>query len=564
VFYHLYFNAFQPGSEMDIRLKTIADPDKRMVKTLKVEGKEIKTSRISDLSPAQIGFMKISNFKQDGFDAATHVESTILEVTLPKSILPKTSTVFTLDFHGQVPEQIRRSGRKSEENVALSMTQWYPKICNFDFEGWHADPYIGREFHGVWGNFDVKITIDKNYMIGGTGYLQNPNEIGHGYQANGTEVIHPKKSKTLTWFFKAPQVHDFAWAADPDFLHDKVIGENGVQLHFIYKKDQEIIENWKALQPKTQELLSFFNKNIGTYPYKQYTVIQGGDGGMEYAMCTLITGKRSLPSLVGVTAHELAHSWFQHLLATNESKHEWMDEGFTTFISEFAMFTILKNKNHTTLFDAFQSSYNGYNRMVASGKEQPQSTHADRYDLNSVYGTSSYSKGLIFLTQMSYIIGWDNMMKTLKRYYNDYKFSHPTPNDFKRTAERVSGAVLDWYLLDWTQTTNTVDYAIKTVEETNNQTQITLERIGRTPMPIELLITYQDGSQEQIYLPNPLMRWQKNNPNPAIKWTALKAWGWAYPTYTFTLEKSKKDIKKIELDASNYMADVNRKDNVWE
>jgi len=202
--------------------------------------------------------------------------------------------------------------------------------------------------------------------------------------------------------------------------------------------------------------------------------------------------------------------------------------------------------------------------MVASGKEQPQSTHADRYDLNSVYGTSSYSKGLIFLTQMSYIIGWDNMMKTLKRYYNDYKFSHPTPNDFKRTAERVSGAVLDWYLLDWTQTTNTVDYAIKTVEETNNQTQITLERIGRTPMPIELLITYQDGSQEQIYLPNPLMRWQKNNPNPAIKWTALKAWGWAYPTYTFTLEKSKKDIKKIELDASNYMADVNRKDNVWE
>lgn len=564
VFYHLYFNAFQPGSEMDIRLKTIADPDKRMVKTSKFGDKETKKSRISDLTPEQIGFMKIFNFKQDGLTANTKVESTILEVTLPKPILPNTSTIFTLDFQGQVPEQIRRSGRNTEENVALSMTQWYPKICNFDFEGWHADPYIGREFHGVWGNYDVKITIDKEYTIGGTGYLQNPDEIGHGYQAAGVEVIHSKKTKTLTWHFIAPQVHDFAWAADPEFIHDKIMGENDVELHFIYKKDKEIYDNWKALQPKTQELLTFFNKNIGLYPYKQYTIIQGGDGGMEYAMCTLITGKRSLPSLVGVTAHELAHSWFQHVLATNESKHEWMDEGFTTFISEYAMYDIMRNRNYQNLFDAFRSSYTGYNRMVASGKEQPQTTHADRYDLNSVYGTSSYSKGLIFLTQLGYIIGWDNMMKTLKRYYADYKFTHPTPNDFKRTAERVSGAVLDWYLVDWTQTTNTINYAIKSVEENINQTEITLERKGRTPMPIEVLITYQDNSQEQIYIPNPLMRWHKDNPNPNLKWTVLSGWGWAYPTYNFKIDKPKKDIKKIEIDASGYMADVNRDDNVWE
>lgn len=564
VFYHLYFNAFQPGSEMDIRLKTIADPDRRMVKIFKFADKETKKSRISDLTPDQMGFLKISNFKQNGVLASTHVESTILEVTLPRPVLPNTSTVFTLDFHGQVPEQIRRSGRNTEENVALSMTQWYPKICNFDFEGWHADPYIGREFHGVWGDYDVKITIDKTYTIGGTGYLQNPNEIGHGYQDQGKQIIYPKKQKNLTWHFIAPKVHDFAWAADPEFLHDKIIGENGVELHFIYKKDEEILDNWKALQPKTQELLSFFNQHIGQYPYKQYTVIQGGDGGMEYAMCTLITGNRSLPSLVGVTAHELAHSWFQHVLATNESKHEWMDEGFTTFISEYAMYHIMRNKNYKQLFDAFQSSYTGYNRMVASGKEQPQTTHADRYDLNSVYGTSSYSKGLIFLTQLSYIIGWDNMLKTLKRYYHDYKFTHPTPNDFKRSAERVSGAVLDWYLVDWTQTTNTVDYAIKTVEDINNQTQITLERIGRTPMPIEVMITYQDQSQEQIYMPNPLMRWHKENPNPTIKWTVQPGWGWAHPTFTFTINKPKKDIKKIEIDPSGYMADVNRKDNVFE
>jgi hypothetical protein len=475
--------------------------------------------------------------------------------------LPKSKTTFSLDFDGQVPEQIRRSGRNSSEGVALSMTQWYPKICEFDFEGWHADPYIGREFHGVWGNYDVKISIDKNYTIGASGYLQNKNEIGHGYQDTGIEVKHSKKTKNLTWHFVAPMVHDFAWGADNNFIHDKIIGENGVELHFLYKNDPEYIKNWKDMQPKTAELLSFFNKAIGTYPYKQYSVIQGGDGGMEYAMCTLITGKRSLPSLVGVTAHEMAHSWFQHILATNESKHEWMDEGFTSFISDLAMTEVMPSKNKKDDENPFLSSYNNYFYMVTTGKEQPQSTHADRYDENMVYGISSYSKGTVFLTQLGYLIGAENMMKTLKRYYHDYKFTHPTPNDFKRTAERVSGAVLDWYLVDWTQTTNTIDYGIKNIDDSG---KITLERIGRTPMPLDILVVYEDDSMESFYVPNPLMRFEKENPYPQIKRTVLKDWDWAYPTYEFSLSQGKAKIKSMLIDPSGLMADVNKENNYYE
>jgi phage pi2 protein 07 len=109
------------------------------------------------------------------------------------------------------------------------MAQWYPKMAEFDFEGWHADPYIGREFHGVWGNFDVNITIDKDYVLGGTGYLQNKNEIGHGYQDNGIVVNYPK-TKSLTWHFIAPNVHDFTWAADKNYLHDTVQVPNGATL----------------------------------------------------------------------------------------------------------------------------------------------------------------------------------------------------------------------------------------------------------------------------------------------------------------------------------------------
>ena len=148
-----------------------------------------------------------------------------------------------MDFEGQVPKQIRRSGRDNKEGIAYSMTQWYPKMAEYDFEGWQAHPYIAREFQGVWGDFDVKITIDKDYILGGSGYLQNPNEIGYGYEDEGVKV--KRKGKKLTWHFIAPKVHDFTWAADTDYIHDKLTASDGTVLHFLYQNDKDIIENWK-------------------------------------------------------------------------------------------------------------------------------------------------------------------------------------------------------------------------------------------------------------------------------------------------------------------------------
>lgn len=563
VFYHLYNNAFQPGSEMDARLKAIADPDKRMVKSFKNGTETVKESRISTLKPDEIGYLKITNLKQDGAIVANKVAGTILEVNLAKPLLPGKSTVLTLDFEGQVPLQIRRSGRNSEEGVALSMTQWYPKMAEYDFEGWHADPYIAREFHGVWGNFDVKITIDKDFTIGGSGYLQNKNEIGKGYEDKGVEVKYPKKTKTLTWHFIAPNVHDFAWGADKEYIHDMIMGENNVELHFFYKNNPKYLENWKKMQPKTAELLSFFNKHVGPYPYKQYSVVQGGDGGMEYAMCTLITGNRSYGSLVGVTAHEFAHSWFQHVLASNESKHEWMDEGFTSYISDLAMRTVLPPKDAKELeASPFADAYSNYYYMVSTGREQPQTTHPDRFEENMIYGITAYSKGEIFLAQLGYVIGQDKLEQTIKRYYADYKFTHPVPNDVKRTAEKITGAHLDWYLQDWTQTTNTIDYSLKLSEEGNN-TKVTLQRIGRMPMPIDIIAVYEDGTQESFYVPLQMMRYIKDNPFPNVKRTVLGNWDWSYPTFEFTINRPLKTVKVMMIDPSETMADVNKENNVY-
>jgi hypothetical protein len=538
VFYHLYFNAFQPGSQMDVRSLNIKDPDRRV------------GDRISKLQPNEIGYIKVNSLKQNGASVAFETVGTILEVTLDTPIKAGESVTFDMLFEAQVPAQIRRSGRNNKEGVALSMAQWYPKMAEYDFQGWHTPPYIAREFHGVWGSFDVKLTIDKTYVVGGTGYLQNPQEIGHGYEEASKPLNRPSTDK-LTWHFKAPKVHDFVWAADPEYKHDVLKMDNGIDLHFLYKKnlETEYLKNWKDLQKPTAALMTYFSKHVGQYPYKQYSVIQGGDGGMEYAMATLITGKRKYGSLFGVTAHEMAHTWFQFLLASNESLHPWMDEGFTSYISNKASAEILKNsegKNPNT------GPYRGYNYITKNGLEEPLTTHADRYHTNAAYSVGSYGKGSMFLSQLEYVIGAENVAKGLKKYFTDFSFKHPTPNDIKRTMEKVSGIHLDWYLNEWVQTTHTIDYGVKTV----NGSEITLERIGQMPMPVDVEVTYIDGSTESFNIPLRVMR--GNKPTSA---TVLEDWAWAHPTYSF---KTSKQVKAVVIDKSKLMADINNDNNVFE
>lgn len=537
VYYHLYFNAFQPGSDMDVRSRNIQDPDGRV------------KDRISKLLPNEIGYMNVASLLQDGVEVSHKTVGTVLEVKLNKPIQSGESVTFEMVFDAQVPKQIRRSGRNNKEGVALSMAQWYPKMAEYDVEGWHANSYIAREFHAVWGDFDVTIHIDKKYTIGGTGYLQNPQEIGHGYEDKNIKFKR-KKGKKLSWHFKAPNVHDFVWAADPKYKHDVLTMENGIDLHFFYKKNMEknFLKNWQELQPKTAELMKYFSTHIGQYPYKQYSVIQGGDGGMEYAMATLITGERKFGSLFGVTAHEMAHTWFQFLLATNESKHPWMDEGFTSYISNKAENELLqegKENPHT-------GSYRNYKYVVSNNIEESLSTHADRYHTNTAYGVASYSKGAIFLSQLEYVIGKENVAKTIKKYFTDFRFKHPTPNDIKRTAEKISGLELEWYLNEWTQTTHTIDYGIQAVSDNN----ITLQRIGKMPMPIDVEVTYFDGTKEHFNIPLQMMRGAK--PTSA---TILNGWSWANPTYSFDVAKK---VKAVHIDPSKLMADIQMENNSFE
>lgn len=541
-YYHLYFNAFQPGSMMDTRSLNLEDPDRRV------------RDRISKLAPDEIGEMMPVSLKQDGVDVKYKVAGTILEVTLDKPILPNSSTVLDMEFQGQVPVQIRRSGRNNREGIDYSMPQAYPKLCAYDKRGWHPNPYIAREFYGNWGRFDVKITIDPDYVVAASGILQNPQEIGYGYETPGTKVKRNKKG--ITYHFVGENIHDFMWAADPDYVYKKVQVPEGPMMHYFYVEDSITIENWPILIEESLRFVPFMNERFGKYAYDDFFVIQGGDGGMEYPMSTLINGKGSLRGLIGVTIHEMFHSWYQGVLATNESLYAWMDEGFTSYGTN-VVGSFLRDEEAN-----FEGSINRYTALHNSGKQEPMTTHSDHYNTNWAYGTAAYTIGSLVPYQLSYIMGQEKFNEAYKGYYNTWKFHHPEPTDFEKVMEDHSGMVLDWFFLDWIGTTKGLDYAVKSVEDQDGKAVVTLENKDQRPMPSEVMVTYKDGSKERFYIPLRLMRNSKSF-NDDVKTTELEAWPWTHPEYSFNLEKTSAEIEMVDLDPDKGMVDIDYANNTW-
>lgn len=544
VFYHLYFNAFQPGSMMDVRSRTISDPDRRV------------GDRISKLSPAEQGYQKIKSLKVNNQDVEFKVVGTILEVKLNKILEPGVTAYFEMEFEAQVPIQIRRSGRNSKEGIDYSMTQWYPKMSEYDREGWHANPYVGREFHGVWGDFDVTIHLDSKYTIAGTGVLQNSTEIGKGYSS--AKPNH-KAGEKLAWHFVARNVHDFAWAADPDYVHDIKTLNNGTKIHFFYQADT-LVENWKKCQDYTVKAFEYVNEHYGKYPYSDYSIIQGGDGGMEYPMATLITAHGSFGGLVSVIIHESIHSWYQGMMATDESKYPWMDEGFTSYVQHEAMdFVYKKNKINSHL-----GSQGGYLYLVGKKEQEPLTTHADHYKKNRTYGISVYSKGEVFLDQLNYIVGKEAFAKGMIEYYNQWKFKHPTPSDFKRVMEKASGLELDWYFEQFIGTINTINYGIEDVVKNEKEsTCIKLIKKGDMPMPLDIQVILNDGTRMNYNIPLRIMRGNKTTSYYRNLKVVSDDWAWTNPNFSLCIAVPFKDIKEIKIDPSLRMADTDRSDNTY-
>lgn len=554
VFIHLYWNAFQPGSEMDVRSQELG---KILINGGPDWDGRVK-DRISKLGSEEIGYQKIKSIKLNGVEQPVKLHGTILEVNLTKPVLPKSRVNFVIDFEAQVPLQVRRSGRDNAEGIRYSMSQWYPKMCEYDYEGWHPTPYVAREFYGVWGDYDVTINIDKSYKLAGTGVLQNASAIGWGYDKPGTPLKNISSAKRA-WHFVGNNVHDFVWAADPNYEHI-VRKQDGVTLNVIYKKVDSLQKNWERVADAVVTVLPYIEKRFGKYPYPQYSFIQGGDGGMEYPMATLIMG----PSL-GTVFHEWMHSWYQMMMGTNESLYPWMDEGFTTFAEGEVSAFYNKVKN---IEDAdakrlplnHAGSYAGYYFLLKQKLEEPLSTHSDHYNTNLGYSISAYSRGDIFLEQLGYIVSDSLRDKILLEYYRLWRFKHPNASDFVKVAQDVSGIQLDWYKEYWVYTTKSIDYSIDSLWEENRTSKIRLRRIGQMPVPIDLELTFKDGTKELHYIPLNLMFGEKpaENSEPRI---VHDEWRWTDLTYVVEFKHPLTDLVLAEIDPTKRMADVDQKNN---
>ncbi len=412
--------------------------------------------------------------------------------------------------------------------------------------------------------------------------LVNANEIGWGYDKPGTELKQTSAAKR-SWHFVGTNIHDFVWAADPDYRHlVREVGAAGPTLHVVYNFKPNDLGNdsaWEKVADAALAQLPFIEKNFGKYPYPQYSFIQGGDGGMEYPMATLLSG----PSL-GTVFHEWMHSWYQMMLGTNESLYGWMDEGFTSFAEDLVM----KNYNKSSALQNYRNrlaarpdnknladvipllpenhsdAYEGYYALVRSGLEEPLTTHADHFNTNFAYSIASYSKGEVFMEQLGYITGAPIRDKILLAYYDKWKFRHPDADDLMKVAEDISGLQLDWYKEYWVNSTKTINYGIDSLWEENGVSKIRLSRSGKMPMPIDLQLTFKDGSTEMHTIPLSLMFGSKKNENASQSWFSHDAWKWTHPSYVVEFKRKLTDLKIAEIDPSKRMADVDRRNNLLE
>ena len=565
VYFHMYWNAFQPNSNMDARSRELGKNTFTSRRGDEVKDWDMRVrDRIQNLKPEEYGIQKVNTITINGKSQQLIEHETILEVVLTQPILPKSVVKMNVQFEAQVPVQIRRSGRDNKEGVRYSMSQWYPKMVEYDYQGWNTNPYIAREFYGVWGNYDVTLRMDKNYMVGGTGVLQNP-------------TAPLDKDGNKVWNFKGNTIHDFVWFADNNFKHLSKEVRKGLTLHVYYKaKDAKADSAWANVLWAAEKALPFMEQKMGTYPYPQYSFIQGGDGGMEYAMATLLVG----PSL-GTAFHEWIHSWYQHVLGSNESLFAWMDEGFTSYgeemvshyyesnfatqspyISEAAKKQIQVNLDRQSkLLPAVQNSnYSGYIALAKSGFEEPMSTHADHFNTNYAYSSAAYAKGGTFLGVLGYMMGEAKRDQLMLNYYNTWKFKHPNVNDFIRVAEKTSGLQLQWLKEYWVNSTKTIDYGLNDIQVSGNAALISIQRLGKFPMPIEVVVTYKDGSSELHYIPLDLMLAGKEQEG-SMKQINHPEWKWTHPTYTFESKQPLGAIKSIEIDPSQRMPDINRSNN---
>jgi hypothetical protein len=523
----------------------------------------------------------------DGQELRRELDNTILKVYLPRPLKPGGSITFKINFKTYFDKEAIRNRMKMFNSFGkkhYDVVHWYPRITVVDSKFvWNTDQHMDHEFYGDFGSFYVEMTMPNNYIADGTGVLINEQEVMPAelrkkadisnflkkpFNSPPSTIIERDGSKK-TWKFSAINVHDFAFTADPNYR----IGEsnwNGVRcIALVQEPHAAGWYNATDIIAKTLEVNSY---NIGTYHYPKMIVADAQDG-MEYPMLTLCGGFD--PGYKALLVHEMTHNWFQGMVGTNENYRAWMDEGFTQFYTadtyQYIDGPITKEARPTNSYlnrfteprriidDRIYTPF--YYNVVMKNEQAILNTHADDFNGGIRHGGGygqSYFKTAVMLKNLEYVLGRSIFDKAMRHYFNQWKFCHPYPEDFRNSFIQYTGIDLNWFFDQWLETTKTIDYKVgKVKRKKNNIYEITFHRKGSMQMPIDFMVIDKNDSAHHFYIPN---TWFEK-PTTA---TVLPRWtGWGpklHPTYTATVSVGN-PIKNVVIDPSFRLADVDMTNN---
>lgn len=496
------------------------------------------------------GGLTLKKVQINEFPVTATIYGTTMRLDLPEVLKAGFTTNITIAWEYPIPPYgMARMGR---EGSLYEIAQWFPRMAVYDdVRGWNIEPYIGAgEFYLEYGDFDVSITLPSEYVVAGTGMLQNPAEVLTETQRQrldtartsddpvaiitADEAGHGESGGQKTWRFHADMVRDFAFAASPDYRWDATYWD-GILIQTMYRP---AATKWEEAIDMARESIRFFSEKWHPYPYPQATTVEGQIEGMEYPMLTFVPDSATREDLHWVVAHEFGHEWFPMLVGSNERLYPWMDEGFNTYIDLAGAAEYFDGSEYGENIQSEALSL--YPENAIRGEEQAMGLPAA--EQSNLFWTA-YQKPALMLTLLrEEVLGPERFDRAFKEYINVWKNRHVTPADFFRLMRDVSGMDLDWYWRGWIYTAARLDQAVVSVTSEDGETTIALENRADMVMPAELLIAYADGSSETVRL-------------PVEMWNQGSHFNWTVPGL--------KRVTGVTIDPREVYPDENRDNNSW-
>jgi hypothetical protein len=460
------------------------------------------------------GGLTLEHVRIGARDAATTVTGTTMRVDLPRPLASGQFLDLDVGWHFTVPDY--GAGRMGRDGTLYLLGQWYPRMAVYDdVRGWNHEPYIGGgEFYLEYGRFDVALTVPADYIVGATGVLLNPVQVLTPTQrarlarartssspvaiisadeAGQAARTRPMPSGRLTWRFSADSVRDFAFGASPDFRWDASAYRNTL-VHTLYRPTAP---EWEEANRMVRDAVAYYSEQWYPYPYPHITSIEGPIEGMEYPMITFDPRAPSREERQWVLAHELGHQWMPMIVGSNERLYPWMDEGFNTFIDLGNAARYFKGTPYGDSIEVHPLHL--YPDHAQADREQPLiSRPVEGHDL---FWTGYQKPALMMQTLRYEVLGKERFDHAFRQYLRAWAYKHPTPADFFRLMRDASGMDLDFFWRDWIYTTARLDQAVDSVGVADSVPKVFLSNRGTMTLPLEMDLTYADGTTERVKLP---------------------------------------------------------------